>query len=71
MKLTQVERKKIKEMREILAQINFFYNAMQSEKMSSEVRQRCLENVREKKKQLEKYSAKLNWYLISEDKVKG
>jgi inosine/xanthosine triphosphate pyrophosphatase family protein len=71
MKLTQVERKKIKEMREILAQITFFYNAMQSEKMSAEVRQRCLENVREKKKQLEKYSAKLNWYLISEDKVKG
>lgn len=71
MKLSQAERKKIKEMREILAQITFFYNAMQSEKMSTEVRQRCLENVREKKKQLEKYSAKLNWYLISEDKVKG
>jgi len=71
MKLTQVERRKIKEMREILAQITFFYNAMQSEKMSNEVRQRCLENVREKKKQLEKYSAKLNWYLLSEDKVKG
>ena len=71
MKLSQAERKKIKEMREILAQITFFYNAMQSETMSTEVRQRCLENVREKKKQLEKYSAKLNWYLISEDKVKG
>lgn len=71
MKLSQAERKKIKEMREILAQITFFYNAMQSEKMSAEVRQRCLENVREKKKQLDKYSAKLNWYLISEDKVKG
>ena len=71
MKLTQVERRKIKEMREILAQITFFYNAMQSEKISAEVRQRCVENVREKKKQLEKYSAKLNWYLISEDKVKG
>lgn len=71
MKLSQAERKKIKEMREILAQITFFYNAMQSEKMSAEVRQRCIENVKEKKKQLEKYSAKLNWYLISEDKVKG
>ena len=71
MKLSQAERKKIKEMREILAQITFFYNAMQSERMSDEVRKRCLENVREKKKQLEKYSAKLNWYLISEDKVKG
>lgn len=71
MKLSQAERKKIKEMREILAQITFFYNAMQSEKMSAEVRQRCLENVREKKKQLDKYSAKLNWYLISEDKMKG
>jgi len=71
MKLSQAERKKIKEMREILAQITFFYNAMQSEKMSDEVRKRCLENVREKKKQLDKYSAKLNWYLISEDKVKG
>ena len=68
MKLSQAERKKIKEMKELLSEISFFYKVMQSENMSAETRQQCLATVIEKKKQLDKYSPKLNWYLISEDK---
>ena len=71
MKLSQAERKKIKEMKELLSEISFFYKVMQSENMSAETRQQYLATVIEKKKELDKYSPKLNWYLVSEDKTKG
>lgn len=68
MKLTQSERKKVNEMKMISEQISFFCEHLNRSSISEEVKARCLEHIATKKKELQNYGPKLNWYLLQSGK---